>query len=496
MRYTVLVAEDEPLALRTVCSIIEKRCPNFRVIATAEDGRDALDKVRELKPDLVISDIKMPLLSGVEMAEIIHRESPDICVLIISGYAEFEYAQSAIRSGVTDYLLKPIVPSSLKTSMDYAEKRIGEIHYYRRNRVIRKIARGEEVPKDELSRFLPFERLYTAVMCRGTLPGRYDMSSKREIYSGIDEQYFIFGRSENEALYLVPDTFLTRKEFQEYLGKLCEKEKENPGFYTLIYRKEATETVNLQEGIRELYNALDMNCRIGESTVLEINDRRCRENYDKKIERELESITWNVNNYTAAGMADKLRREIAHGYELCRERHCSQIQVENWTRELVYSIYRQGGIKSSPNQLELALRDTFSQAENMKDISDGVPSICLGDEAEGRFDKVDSQEFFDRIHTYLRQNLERQISVQSICEMFGISQTYVGKLFRKYAGASFSQTFTQMRIDRAKELFDADPKPYIKDVALAVGYADQFYFSRVFRSYTGKSPTEYMKDEK
>ena len=78
--------------------------------------------------------------------------------------------------------------------------------------------------------------------------------------------------------------------------------------------------------------------------------------------------------------------------------------------------------------------------------------------------------------------------------MFGISQTYVGKLFRKYAGTSFSQTFTQMRIDRAKELFDENPKPYIKDVALAVGYADQFYFSRVFRSYTGKSPTEYMKD--
>ena len=202
-----------------------------------------------------------------------------------------------------------------------------------------------------------------------------------------------------------------------------------------------------------------------------------------------------MNNYVAAGIADKLRREIARGYELCRERHCPQIQVENWTRELAYSIYRQGGIKSSPNQLEIALGDIFSQAESMKDISEGVISICLGDEAEGRFDKVDSQEFFDRIHTYLIQNLERQISVQSICEMFGISQIYVGKLFRKYAGASFSQTFTQMRIDRAKELFDAHPKPYIKDVALAVGYADQFYFSRVFRSYTGKSPTEYMKDE-
>lgn len=471
-----------------------KKCSNFRVIATAENGRDALDTVREMKPDLVISDIKMPLLSGVELAEIIHRELPDICVLIISGYADFEYAQSAIRSGVTDYLLKPIVPSSLKASMDYAEERIREIHYYGRNRIIRKISRGEEVSKDGLARFLPYNKLYMAVMCRGTLPSRYDMSGRKEIYSGIDEQYFIFGRSENEALYLVPDTFLTKKEFQEYLGKLCERVKENHDFYTLIYRSEAIETANLQEGIRDLYIALDTNCKIGESTVLKISNRRGGETYNKESEKELESITWNVSNYAAAGLMDKLRREIARGYKICQEHHCTQIQVENWTRELVYTIYRQGGIKSSPNQLELDLGDVFSQAESMKDVSDGVINICLGDEADNRADKVDSQEFFDRIHTYLRQNLEKQISVQTICDMFGISQTYVGKLFRKYAGASFSQTLTQMRIDRAKEMFDVNPKPYIKDVALAVGYADQFYFSRVFRSYTGKSPSEYMKD--
>ena len=120
MQYTVIIAEDEPLALKTVCSIIEKKCPNFRIAATAADGQDALDKIRRLKPDLVISDIKMPLMTGVEIAEILHREIPDILVLIISGYAEFEYAQSAIRSGVSDYLLKPIYPDVLNDSLSRA----------------------------------------------------------------------------------------------------------------------------------------------------------------------------------------------------------------------------------------------------------------------------------------------------------------------------------------------------------------------------------------
>ena len=515
MQYTVIIAEDEPLALKTVCSIIEKKCPNFRIAATAEDGQDALDKIRRLKPDLVISDIKMPLMTGVEIAEILHRELPDILVLIISGYAEFKYAQSAIRSGVSDYLLKPIVPSALKNAMELAEKKIRQIHYYRRNRVICKLANSEEVPKQVLLRYFPYRRLYIAVMCRGNLPGRYVLTSGREIYSGIEEQYFIFGRSENEALYIVPEELLPGNEFQNYIIRMCEgKGNEDDSFkdgstkdgsvkdgsykegsYTLVYRKEAISAERLQQGIRELYRVLDFNGRIGETTIVEIDKEYTCQSLDKETQASFEKIIRNISSYAAVGTQDKIRSEIARSYEICAAEHCSQLWVENWTRELTLSLFRHGLMAVSPDQMAPAFGDLFSQAESMHDISDGVIALCLGEETEKRADKVDSQEFFDRIYAYLRQNLDKQISIGSLCDTFGISQTYVGKLFRKYADASFSQTLTQMRIDRAKEMFDGDPKPFIKDVATAVGYTDQFYFSRVFRSYTGMSPTEYMKDE-
>ncbi|MBQ7370760.1 MAG: helix-turn-helix transcriptional regulator, partial [Blautia sp.] len=91
-------------------------------------------------------------------------------------------------------------------------------------------------------------------------------------------------------------------------------------------------------------------------------------------------------------------------------------------------------------------------------------------------------------------NLSKAVSLQELCRTFGISQTYMSRLFRKYSGNSYSQYLTELRMNRAKELFQENPDSFIKDVAATVGYEDQFYFSRIFRSYTGKSPSEYLKE--
>ena len=155
MEYRVLVADDEPLALKSVCLIIEQRCENYKIAATAENGQEALQKIREYVPDLVICDIKMPLLSGVELAAIIRKEFPEICFIIVSGYQDFEYAQSAIRSGVTDYLLKPIVPSALLNSLEHAAVKIRKIHYTECNRILWTIGNGKK------SGYAEAETLYT-----------------------------------------------------------------------------------------------------------------------------------------------------------------------------------------------------------------------------------------------------------------------------------------------------------------------------------------------
>ena len=218
--YRVLVVDDEPLAQKSVCSIIDKRSKNYRVVDTAENGQEALEKARNLVPDLIICDIKMPLMSGVELSSVIREELPEICFIIISGYQDFEFARSAIRSGVTDYLLKPIVPAELLKTLKYTETKISEIHYRERNRILRALGNGESVDMAKLERYMPDEEYYGAIIRTNGLPRRFSMDRRREIYSDIYENYMIFGRDEMESLYLIPGKLVGEGEFLHYLNKL------------------------------------------------------------------------------------------------------------------------------------------------------------------------------------------------------------------------------------------------------------------------------------
>ena len=96
----------------------------------------------------------------------------------------------------------------------------------------------------------------------------------------------------------------------------------------------------------------------------------------------------------------------------------------------------------------------------------------------------------------MKEHMAFPLSAQKICTIFGISQTYLSKLFRKYSTESFNRHLAILRIEKAKEIMKESPDLFIKDIAMMVGFSDQFYFSRIFHSITGMSPAEYIKNYK
>lgn len=108
MEYSVVVAEDEILLQNSLVKKIEKLDMGFRVVGKTQTGIQALDLIEQYNPFLLITDIRMPVMDGLELIEKAHETHPDLVCVIISGYSEFEYAQKAIRLDVTDYLLKPV----------------------------------------------------------------------------------------------------------------------------------------------------------------------------------------------------------------------------------------------------------------------------------------------------------------------------------------------------------------------------------------------------
>jgi len=131
MKLKVVIADDEPYALNALKYVIETYFNNFEVVYCAQNGREALERTKLLQPDILIADIKMPLIDGIDLAEKVKQSCPTTCTIVISGYQEFEYARAALRSGVEDYLLKPIDVDKLGSILDKLYERKLVDYYYR-----------------------------------------------------------------------------------------------------------------------------------------------------------------------------------------------------------------------------------------------------------------------------------------------------------------------------------------------------------------------------
>lgn len=108
MKVRVMVVEDEPMIRRGIIQVLPWKELDCEIVAEAENGMDGLEKARRFEPDLVISDIKMPKMDGLSMIEKLKKENPQMEVILLTGFQEFEYAQKAITYGVSDYILKPV----------------------------------------------------------------------------------------------------------------------------------------------------------------------------------------------------------------------------------------------------------------------------------------------------------------------------------------------------------------------------------------------------
>lgn len=491
--YKVLVAEDEPASLQAICSIIEKHCKDYYIAGTAENGGKAWEFIRENEPDLVVSDIKMPNITGVELAKRVREEFPDICFIIISGYQDFEYTQSAIRSGVTDYLLKPVMPDALKRSMDFAAGRIRDIQYRARNRILAKMGRNEAVDEAELKRHFPHDRYYGALIRTNGLPRRFNIDRNREIFSDIDEQYTVFGRDEMESLYLIPSEFMQENELIPYVERIQENHVTG-GYHTLIYEKQSFAVSDIREKVRLLYKELDLKTIIGHTQVICLDGEAPTDNNRETDRKEPEDILQKIYLLAGNRSTESLKQEIRQAFIKWGNEERTQLWMESAARDILSILRRRDLITIPVSECEYVLGDIFSGAETIDILSSSLVDIFINVEDDGGNQKAGSREYFDKITEYLGSHLQETLSLQDICATFSISQAYMSKLFRRYTSHSFNKYLTELRMDKAKELFKEDPGRYIREVAGMVGYDDQFYFSRIFRTYVGKSPTEYIKE--
>ncbi|MDR1507939.1 MAG: response regulator [Treponema sp.] len=497
--YRIVLAEDEPAAAENIADIIRLHCPQFEIAASADNGQSCLELIRQYRPDLLFTDIRMPGMDGLQLAMRIHGEMPSVRIIIISGYQDFEYARTAIQHGVVDYLLKPITPAALKSSLERIIPMLDETKGQRRLTLVHRLFNQDIPDKSELADSFPMPRYSAAISRKNGLPCRFFHTP---YFNSVSNNYKIdgysievYGRDEMECLHISPASSSGDALFATgALERIQWMHKDIPGYTTMVVWPHAFPIEELSRVLKALYTALDSHIVIGKTQTIMAAAKYLMAVQNVPPDHETRRL---FAHYAKERKFEQIQRLLMDQVKQWEAEQQPQLFVEKELRLFLEQLRAEteGSLGRSDDQFEFMFEDAFFYATNCREFCDSLIDILekILPTSLNAVCKVDTPEFFDLIEKYISAHLAKPLSLQGLCGHFGVSQTYISRIFRKYTGQSFINYLTLLRIEKAKHLL-ARKDMLVKDAAALTGFADQFYFSRVFRSVTGVSPSEWIRE--
>lgn len=496
----VLLVDDEPNVRQGVRMMIPWDELGLEVIGEGEDGDDGLAKILSMKPDIVLADVKMPGMTGIQMIEAAKKSGYDGKCLILSGYSDFTYAKEAMALGVKGFILKPVDEDELIEALKALHEEIKE-------------ERKEEVTMQKGSEYL------NAQLVRALLLGdeKIIRSSNLDAYNHscydaaiistsedmeLDEQTLmltavkarleIFGNIDIVTPDLNGITAVLfkgwkRNDILEFLTKL------NKDYFGKIFVT-VGDTVTSPYDISRSYQEagalfknrfMYLHCGVVTNDTLDT---------ESKAENEIDEIIAKVYAYVEINDLDKLSATL----ETLRQTLCNN----SFTAERIKVICITGAMELKARvaknigdkKTEQFLNDEFiahlGERSSLFDIIEYLKKT-LSDLSNTHFGRT-TKSTMERVVQYICSNYNCELRLEQLATIFGYNSAYLGKVFHQYAGENFNNYLDRIRITEAKRLLALDEYK-VYEVAEMVGYTNINYFHNKFKKYVGMSPLNYKR---
>ncbi|MDQ0232535.1 response regulator transcription factor [Metabacillus malikii] len=509
--YDVLLVDDERIILDGISKIINWQSLGLRLIGTARNGIEAYQLIKKNQPDIIICDIKMPGLTGLELVEKVAKEKINVKFIILSGFGEFNYAKQAMEYGVKQYLLKPcnekhIVDAltSVKKELLIEEKRerflddmksqLSQIQPYVKKQLLREFIST----KLDNKRSVTFYERLIQVNFKGQTIRVMLIKPEGESF---DEQMFvinnlgvdIFAPSVLSTTIGDYAIFIIAERSIEILKGKIEQLKHH---FNAIYGLTLTIAISEHDHIskaRALYlEALEcLNHRffLGDGSLItkkEIQQTKKKNQYEydgKKLCLLIKSGNW-----------EKVEKEIAAFFNEMTNMMLSTSLTRSYVMHLFMEIIQYSDSYCVKTYMEkmssLMEMDTIQQMksffiQNAKQITDYHLERHMSNHSG----------IINNMISLVEQNLSNtELSLKWIANKVYMNPDYLGKLFKQETGEKFSSYVTRIRIERAIEQIQKMDDVKVFTLAEEIGYGDNpQYFSQVFKKYTGYTPSEYRK---
>lgn len=509
-RYTVVLLDDEELILESLQTLIDWQELECSVAGTAKSGAQGRELIRRLRPDIVITDIKMPELSGLEIAEYCARELPDTRVIILSAYSDFAFAQSALRARTANYLLKPISKTELA---DAIRKVVSELRQIESSRVNKEQARADlENAKTLATASLLFNlaRYGTAgseradrgwigeqvrspsVVVAGTF---FNLNcpiapvlalGQTHTHQGLRQAGYapIFGSADENILFLCPvqtgiDRTTARNRIIAVLRRILDTAPAEVGIGVFCISEVYDSADSLQCCYRDTLEMLHQSFFRTRSGVIEGKKQPGRDLGGMNTQ-DLVFALRHGNRGEVEQVLDRWKRTLT---DLENEIFALE-KLREWSREATVCAARLGMDTQGLWQHRYVHENFEARYDCMRR---GVLEVC--DYARKKAGVI------SRMCLYVEEHYgDSTLSLESVADELGLNSSYLSRAFKKEMKENFSEYLVRIRIDHARKLLSATSmKTYA--IAREVGFSDPHYFSQVFKKKCGMAPAEYRAME-
>ena len=495
----VLIVDDEKIE-REGLKYLLLREEGERNVFEASNGKQALQIIRSEDIQLVLTDIKMPHMDGLELSRRAKEENPALQIIIFSGYSDFTFAQEAIRYGVTEYILKPVNPEDFHKVIQKAEKVIEQ----RKKKESREIKEKNFLQQYFLQNYLYSGKLETLEKAKDMIDlekwngwhcgillesdvAFFDTAEEtleEEIQKELRRVCFYLNLNARQSLLLFQDVYC---DYQLVANYNFMKRKYRDSFYLAVSRKfEGCECLpeileQLEQQMEEKFYHPEKHVFSNEDDVLKLS---VGEVQDSQI---MQMISEDITRKDT----DQLRKHFA----CLKEKYHDNTQYSAMYIKFVFSNVIQELFQENQFSGERRLEHEIERLYNCRNIMEIV---------EVTEDNIKEYEaFLDRsmsssrnevaaVKNYIYQHYEEDLNLEMLAEKVYLSSGYLSFIFKKETGMNLNRYIRVFRMEKAKELL-CSTNMKVAQVSEHVGFANVSYFCRSFREYYGSSPESYRK---
>lgn len=532
----VFLVEDEMVIRRGIKNSIDWEKEGYIFCGEASDGELAYPMIIKEKPDILITDIRMPFMDGLELCKLVKKELPNIKILILSGYDEFDYAKEAIRLGVTEYLLKPISSGKLlealngvsesirreKEDKDLVRKYMEEMREnteHEKQKFFEQMIAGNLSMADALETGKKYEMnlsagMYNLLLFRFTL-GKENRKSGEllgEAEYAIEklterlEYVFEFQRGvEGWAFLLMADNEEQMSERVKELSKDLEEIMKN--YSTIAYFGGIGQPVarlrELEESFREAERALAARFTMELNRIISVEDIRMAQNVDTldDIEitsfGEIEKTRTMLEKFLNNGAEDEIDEFVDVYINELPEENLKSVLMRQYIIMDAYIVMMSfcekiEGIEGEMQAQSEELKNSMKTIQTLEEVKNYIRMLLK--KIIGVRDTISGRRYSDIIEIAKDQirktYMSDEISLNTIAAEVGMSPSYFSSIFSKEMGKTFVEYLTEIRMDRAKELLMCSSMK-TSEIGYEVGYKDPHYFSYIFKKTQNCTPKEF-----